>query len=401
MFKNIRKVDYLITIFIVLLVIILSYYYVNPLAREKLNRGLYPVLAFFEKKRITCSQDSPFWLRNIIKDLIDNNYATNNQIAYISSTGYLFHCESGYLGVPFFSDKVNENTRFRYASVSKIWTSDAVLDLVKNKKIDLNTPILRILNNILEPKDQRLKKITVEHLLLHKAGFNRVSILGDEMFRVGHKPFCPNDLNKLSKVKLSYVPGTTYNYSNLGYCLLGEIISKQTVNNDYKKFMDVKYGLSNDNILFLENKRFDDEAKYYYVESSLTTVGDIYTAFDYPSLASSAGLTGSAISLSKQVKQMITKGQPNILTMPNTHCNLAKLRDCYGYAMFPYRENKENILVYFRDGDLLGVTSLVVVDEKGGILSLLSGGQSPNGLEGNDAIKMKIYKYLNQLYGTY
>ncbi|MGG2096066.1 serine hydrolase domain-containing protein [Acinetobacter haemolyticus] len=82
-----------------------------------------------------------------------------------------------------FSKKVDENTRFRYASVSKLWVSDAILDSVKQKKIHLETPILELLPSIPVPKDNRIENITVQDLLLHRGGLSRKGLMGDEMFQ--------------------------------------------------------------------------------------------------------------------------------------------------------------------------------------------------------------------------
>lgn len=386
-----------IVIFLTFITMAGIYYSVNTIARNELILKTYPLQVNLETTALSCSNQSPEWLKDTLKSVSLSHRAPNNQVAYISPQGQLFHCESGYLGFPLFSKKVNKDTRFRFASVSKLWTSDAILDLIKKKKISLAEQALSVLPEISAPDDLRIKQITVGDLLLHRAGFNRTGLMGDEMFRNREKPFCPNNLDQLSQVQLSFDPNTTFSYSNLGYCLLGEIIAKQK-NMSYQEIIEKEYALVNENIRFLENKRLEDEAKYRYIEIGLTGYSDIYTAFDYPALASSAGLSGSAIALAKQVRQMINKPQPNILSQPEITCDVHKLRDCYGYAMFPYQKTDQNLKVYFRDGVLPGASSLVVVDEYGGVLSLLSSGQAKLGQGEYDQTKMKIYEALAQWY---
>jgi len=392
------KLSELIIVFSLLMITgIFIYYYVNTIERNKLNVRLYPIQAKFEQQSVSCMENSPYWLKEVLNNTILTHNAPNAQIAYISPQGQLFHCEGGYLGIPLVSQKVTEGTRFRYASVSKLWTSDAVLDLVKQQKIELDTPVLSLLPIKSVLADPRIAQITVNDLLLHRAGFNRTGLMGDEMFRSGEVPFCPSVLEKLAQVQLTFDPDTAFSYSNLGYCLLGEIIAHQA-HTKYQNVIEKNYALAAGNIHFLENKRSDDEAKYRYIETSLTGYSDIYTAFDYPALASSAGLSGNASALALQVKQMIKKPQPNILSQSDTSCDLAKLRDCYGYAMFPYQQNLNSLKVYFRDGTLLGVSSLVVVDDKGGVVALLSSGQATLGQQQYDQTKMKIYQYLKKQY---
>lgn len=396
MSRQLKFYEYMIVLLLFFLMGIFTYYYVNTLERNKLIIKLYPIQALIEKRTVQCSKNSPIWLKNVILETTLTHHAPNNQIAYLDPKGNLYHCESGYLGLPFFSKKVDENTRFRYASVSKLWASDAILDLVKQKKINLDTPILKLLPKIPIPQDDRIEKITVQDLLLHRGGFSRTGLMGDEMFK-SDQPFCPNHLEKLTKIQLSAEPNKMYQYSNLGYCLLGEIVAYQN-RTTYQAYIQTHAQIHKDHILFLQNKRFEDEAKYYYIETSLSGYGDIYTTFDYPALASSAGLSGSAIALAHQVKKMIEKPKPNILSIPRRDCDLTKLHDCYGYAMLTYQQNRNSLKVYFRDGVLLGLSSLVVVDEYGGVVTLLSSGQAKKRQWQYDQTKMKIYHNLEQIY---
>lgn len=397
MFKNLKLSDVFTIIFLLIVSCLFIYYCVNIGERKKIFIQSFSIQVYFENKALKCSSQSPEWLKKILKDVNLTHRAPNNQIAYISPQGQLYHCESGYLGVPLFSKKVNAETRFRYASVSKLWTSDAILDLVKQKKMTLDGQALYLLPKIQKPNDLRVEQIRVKDLLLHRGGFNRTGLMGDEMFRSGDKPFCPTALENLSHIQLAFDPNTAFSYSNLGYCLLGEIIARQK-NKSYKNFVQQEYALEKDNIRFLENRRFEDEAKYRYIETGLTGYGNIYTAFDYPALASSAGLSGSAKALAQQVKKMVHKPEPNILSQPDLLCNIYKLRNCYGYAMFPYQKDKQSLKVYFRDGVLLGASSLVVVDDHGGILTLLSSGQAEHGRREYDQTKMKVYEALTRWY---
>lgn len=373
------------------------YYYVHPLERNKLKNKFYPIQAVLEQRAIHCSDGAPNWLKQSIQTVTLTHNAPNNQIAYLTPTGQLYHCESGYLGMPLFSEHVSVETRFRYASVTKLWTSDAILELVKRNKIDLDTSLLEVLVPLPTMQDNRIKQIQIKDLLLHRAGFQRTGLMGDEMFKSGRMPFCPKNLPKFAEFELAFQPNSTYNYSNLGYCLLGEVISHQ-MQQSYTTWMNQSYKLDADNIRFLQNKRYEDEAKNRYISTSIMGFGDVYTAFDYPSLASSAGLSGSAIALVNQVNTMAKKPTPNILSQVTTQCDLTILRDCQGYGMFPYQASTQQLKVYMRDGVLPSSTSVVMVDEKGGVLALLSGGKSAQGRIDHDQTKMMLYAALDSWY---
>ena len=84
--------------------------------------------------------------------------------------------------------------------------------------------------------DRRLKKITIEQLLQHTAGWDR-AVSFDPMFRPiaiakeqkVDAPARPIDvIHYMVKRKLDFEPGERYAYSNFSYCILGRVIEKVT-----------------------------------------------------------------------------------------------------------------------------------------------------------------------------
>lgn len=127
---------------------------------------------------------------------------------------------------------------FRIASISKLITATGIMKLVEDGRLHLDDPVFGpsgILNDSIfsSIRDPLVKRITVEHLLRHKAGFSTVR--GDPMFcsvdiarKMNVPP--PADLNTIIRFVLSrrlqYVPGTTTAYSNVGYGILSKVIEK-------------------------------------------------------------------------------------------------------------------------------------------------------------------------------
>ncbi|WP_201582427.1 serine hydrolase domain-containing protein [Psychrobacter immobilis] len=357
---------------------------------------LYPIRAELSVRQITCSDNSPSWLADILIYQTKHNNAPANQIAYIESNGMLHHCENGYVGqYPLLSDSITEETRFRYASVTKLWTADAILQLVKDDKLSLDTPIADIISEIDTPTDSRINDITIGQLLLHRAGFDRYSVFGQDMFGIG-KDICPNNLTGLNDITLGFDPDSKTSYSNLGYCLLGEVVSRLNQDRPYTDVITQQYQLTDTSLRFVPNSALADEVVYNYVETGLTGYADIYTAFDYEGLASAAGLSGNAIDLAKQVRVMAAKPEPNILTdADKVGCDPTQIKECYGYAMVTYQPDPKSIKVHYRDGNLLGLSSLVAVSDNGSVVALLSNGTSNEGVEGSKKVKMMIYKQMN------
>ena len=398
MFKSISKRDLWIVIALVLIVIVLGYYYTNSLARSQLWLKTYPVRAEPSIRQMSCSENSPFWLADILKYQTRNNNAPANQIAYIDSKGELYHCENGYVGkYPLLSDRVTEQTRFRYASVTKLWTADAILTLIKEGKLALDTKLSEIITEVDAPKDARINDITIRQLLLHRAGFDRYSVFGNDMFGIG-KAICPDNLEGLNDIELGFSPDAKTSYSNLGYCLLGEVISRLNKGASYTDVITQQYNLTGTSLRFVPNAAMVDEVSYNYVETGLTGYADIYTAFDYEGLASAAGLSGNAIDLAQQVRSMAVKSEPSILSVdPQVICDVSKIAECYGYAMVPYQRTSQSSIVHYRDGNLLGLSSLIAIDERGSVVALLSNGTPDNSVQGSDNVKMKIYEHLTKI----
>jgi CubicO group peptidase (beta-lactamase class C family) len=132
---------------------------------------------------------------------------------------------------------VRPATLFRIASVSKPLTAVAVLCLVEDGKLSLDTKMLDALKvGIFLPgkkkSDPRLRDITVRHLLQHTAGWDR-DRSGDPMFQspqiaknldVACPPGPRDVIREVLGRPLDFVPGERYAYSNFGYCILGRII---------------------------------------------------------------------------------------------------------------------------------------------------------------------------------
>lgn len=398
MSKDIKKNDFLIIIGLLFIVLVFGYYYANTLARNDLWIKTYPIRAELSILNIKCTENSPLWLADTLKYQTRNNNAPANQIVYIDSKGELYHCENGYVGkYPLLSDRVTEQTRFRYASVTKLWTADAILTLIKEGKLALDTKLSEIITEFDAPKDTRINDITVRQLLLHRAGFDRYSVFGNDMFGIG-KAICPDNLEGLNDIELGFSPDAKTSYSNLGYCLLGEVISRLNKGASYTDVITQQYNLIDTSLRFVPNAAMVDEVSYNYVETGLTGYADIYTAFDYEGLASAAGLSGNAIDLAQQVRSMAVESEPSILSVDSqVMCDVSKIAECYGYAMVPYQRTSQSSIVYYRDGNLLGLSSLIALNESGSVVALLSNGTPDNSVQGSDNVKMKIYEHLTKI----
>ncbi|MBC7947000.1 MAG: serine hydrolase [Chitinophagaceae bacterium] len=167
-----------------------------------------------------------------ILPLIDKMYrefATKNHVPGIAFgvvvDGKLVHSAGhGYTNI----DKkqpVTTASLFRIASMSKSFTAMAILQLRDQGKLDLDDAAAEYipeLKNIRYPTaDAPL--ITIRHLMTHGAGFPEDNPWGDRQLADSDKELMEFIAKQIS---FSTTPGIAYEYSNLGFALLGKIITK-------------------------------------------------------------------------------------------------------------------------------------------------------------------------------
>jgi D-alanyl-D-alanine carboxypeptidase len=359
-------------------------------------RLIYPVEARVSSK-FSCSSNSPEWMELLLSYSLNERFSLRNQIAYVDQSGQLFHCENGWSGSLLNSPLVSLQNRYRYASVTKLITADAVLQLIESGKLSLDTKLLSFFPEVESLKDTRVAEITIAHLLNHTSGFNRLTPSGDPMFNYSGRPWCPYEISQLSKIKLASMPGEKQIYSNLGYCLLGVVVEK--INGiAYRNYVEELYGLNKFNIKFINGPYLKDEVKYDFRNDDQHT-DQYYKKYDFMALSSSAGLSGSAVSLGQLLKVVLSRPGLSLLDASSFKgCNAKIPGKCYGYAFFHFQK-EESLKLFIHEGYLPGSASTVIVDNYGGILVLLNAGRPQDLYRVNQKTYELIYGFLQKQYG--
>lgn len=392
LFSNIKIKDIIFVGATIGLLVLGVYIHTNyPLA---FVRHIYPVQAVFAKQSIKCSPNAPVFMQNLMNELINNQKSLNNQLAFRDNAGVMYHCESGWEDGFLGEKPMTSESRFRLASVSKIVTSAMVLQLINENKISLDQPLLDIID-ISEPKDSRIKKITVRMLLEHSAGFDRFKTY-TPMLTMGQKPWCPTNLQFLSEVTLDFDPNTQTQYSNVGYCLLGAIVEK-TTGMTFRQATNDYFQLNEKNIKYIDNDFLFDEVVYDYRFEEY--YGDTYiNHFDFKdSLSAVAGLSGSAKSVAWLTHELVQKIPLNILSRSHVPCSIYLVDGCYGYAMTTYQKRGQDFILYDKTGFFPGVNTDVWVDSYGGVLVALRGASAPSN-EVVSNLQNVVYDVLQSYY---
>ncbi|MBN2344340.1 MAG: beta-lactamase family protein [Deltaproteobacteria bacterium] len=115
-----------------------------------------------------------------------------------------------------------EHTVYRMGSISKVLTAVAVMQLVEQKRIALDAPVTRYLPQFcIQSRFQQPTNITVRQLLTHHSGLPTDLMKGaDSLTPVSLETL----VTQLQKENLAQSPGRVFQYSNIGYALLGRII---------------------------------------------------------------------------------------------------------------------------------------------------------------------------------
>lgn len=167
---------------------------------------------------------------------------------YISKKGTVL-LDKGYGKADFDKGIPNtKQTKFDIASLTKQITAFSIMQLQEKKLLDVNDKIEKYL-----PSFPHGNEITIHQLLSHTSG------LPEHSTEFDIKKFSPSNKNfgiegKDENVKLSFAPGTSFQYSNAGYILLGYIIEKVS-----GKTLDVYFSENIFKPLDMKNTGFKDK----------------------------------------------------------------------------------------------------------------------------------------------
>ena len=114
-------------------------------------------------------------------------------------------------------------TVYRIGSVTKQFTSAAIMRLVEQGKVSLDDTLQKFLPNF----PTQGNRVTVRHLLNHTSGIKSYTSLGPKWARVMRIDLAPDSLVALfANEPFDFKPGDQWLYDNSGYFLLGMIIEK-------------------------------------------------------------------------------------------------------------------------------------------------------------------------------
>src|ERR1017187_2883297 len=204
-------------------------------------------------------------------------------------------------------EKINAETAYNWASITKTFTAIAILQLRDHGKLSLDDPAVRYVPEMRQVHDAYgpIDAITIRQLLSHSAGFRNPTWPWDcdDAANCDWQPFEPTKWAQVAAMlpytHIAFKPGSRWSYSNLGYVFLGQIIERLT-GDDFEIYIQK-------NILMPlgMTESYFDRAPYFlesHVSASYLRAGATLTPqpFDFDT-----GITTSNSGLKAPIQDMV------------------------------------------------------------------------------------------------
>jgi len=186
--------------------------------------GFIAVIGALVISKECCSKEQPIDIQKLLQQYIEEGTGVGAAVGYIENDNiqYYVYGEKSIDG----KELVDQETIFEIGSITKVFTTIALMEMIKEGKINLNDPIQKYLPGVKVPQKNE-KQITIWHLATHTSELPRMP----NNFNPQNldNPFADYSVEKLYEFLNSYTltkdPGQELEYSNLGMGLLGHILS--------------------------------------------------------------------------------------------------------------------------------------------------------------------------------
>jgi len=306
----------------------------------------------------------------ICKDFIDQNGVNGIQVSVSRKNKIVWSDALGYADIVN-NIYVTDSTKFRVNSISKSMTSLALIKLVSEGKLNLDSPIQKYIPAF----PQKPYKITTRQLAGHLAGFRDYDETNlNDYIRTEHYDNSIQALKIFENDTLLFKPETRFYYSTFGWNLIGALIEKVS-GKDYLTYMAENIwkplGLQNtcgDNI----KNKISNRSKFYDVSGEENDLGDL--SYKY----SGGGLLSTSKDLIKIGNEILygshidTKMKKSLFQSQHTSDNKET-----GYGLGWYiGKDKNGHRIWYHSGDSFsGSSYLIIYPDDDIVVSFLANSQ--------------------------
>ena len=325
-------------------------------------------------------------------------------------------------------EKINGKSQFPIASITKTFTSTAILQLKQKGKLKIDDPVKKYLQDFPYPN------VSIRQLLNNTSGLAQYYNLFDSIIKeqpeklISNKDIIPVFIR--FKTPLAFVPGSKWDYNNVNFCLAAMIIEKVS-GISFAEYLDkniFKPAKMKDSFVPKSRKiKTKNQVEQYSYPNSYSTklvniniLKETFLIETKSNFYGNGGIVSTALDLHKYQKalfshQLLGKSELEEALIA-TKLNDGKMATfllegkevSYGLGWFIYTNQSDGKIV-FHDGAISGLTSILVynIDKNQTVILLSNTGGSAVFPTSNAALQLinnKPYTIplsnLSRIYGN-
>jgi D-alanyl-D-alanine carboxypeptidase len=263
-----------------------------------------------------------------------------------------------------FGVAATNDTRYRIASITKLFTSTLILQLHDQGRLDLSAPLSGYLPDY---PGEGASTITPHQLLTHTSGirnfdtvrsYEEAATRGMEMYQLPHTS--DELLSRYAAGPLVHEPGTTFEYNNADYIILGKIIEALT-GQSFAEALDHRLlaplGLAGTGLARQQDITDRLAPTYYRPDGKSVLLNDLPVFIE--NWYAAGGMYGTA-------KDLLTFAQAlyggKLLRAETLTRMLSPGKDNYGYGLwvFDLEKGTRKIRVAQRPGSVMGANAVLL-----------------------------------------
>lgn len=321
-----------------------------------------------------------------------------NGSAVISKSGKtILNSNYGFLDIEK-KERITDQSQFPIASITKTFTSTAILQLQQKGKLNINEPVQKYLPDFPYPN------ITIKHLLNNTSGLAQEYNLFDTIIKeqpekiISNQDIIPTFIR--FKTPLSFQPGSKWDYNNINFCIAALILEKVTGTSyaDYVQKNIFQPAKMNNSFVPLNRKiKSPNQVESYLYPTfystelvNTNTLKETFLIVEKSNFYGNGGIVSTALDLQKfqkalfdnrilgkkELEEALTPTKLNNGTPVSYTIDGKELSYGLGWAM--YTDESEGKIV-FHDGSITGLTSILLhnITKNQSVILLSNFGNTP------------------------
>ncbi len=258
--------------------------------------------------------------------------------------------------------KTNQNAIFEIGSITKVFTSTLLAELVIEKELSLDDRVINLLPFKLERLSENQQNITLKMLANHTSGLPRLPQNIMPLIALNesdpYRSYTSDELYEYLKTdfKTEFKVGEKSAYSNLGTGLLGHLLTLKT-KKSYEELLQEKIfkplGMNNSTTVL-------KQVPVIKLVKGLDPQGQVVSNWNFDVLEGAGAIKSSIIDLEKFVKKHMGNSNDYNLTQNVTHIENKQVSLGLGWHIISQGDQK----ILFHNGGTGGYTSCILINKK-------------------------------------